>query len=153
MDPSRISALDAWEPSWCRYSRDSAIERQRHRVSHLLRLLGLTGDVTEMLLHWTAGVSGGFVQYGPKGEVWESKRVASAQGSCHTYTYTGMCHAPATNKTNFVNLGQLCEAVMIGLTPDAEYQYRISVDGGKSFASVANFRAAPKVDPEYSFSF
>ena len=41
---------------------------------------------------------------------------------------------------------------MNGLTPDAEYQYRVSGDGGKTYITFA-FHAAPQVQPEYRFTY
>jgi len=121
------------------------------QVHHLH--LALTGDSTEMLLQWTAGTSGGLVQFGPKGVSWDTAAVHTANGTCHTYTAKDMCQAPATSAGHFVNPGQLCEVLMTGLTPDAEYQYRVSELGNTKFCNTSVFRAAPKVDPEYSFKY
>lgn len=114
--------------------------------------LALTGDSTEMLVQWTADVAGGVVEYAPKDSLWNSTVVRSITGSCHTYHANDMCEAPATISSNFVDPGQLCEAVVAGLTPDADYMYRISI--GSDIQTIASsFRAAPDVHPEYSFTY
>lgn len=114
--------------------------------------LALTGDVTEMLLQYTVGSGTGVVQYTKSSLSWDST-VESAQSTCHTYKATDMCHSPATSASNFVDPGQLCEALMMGLMPDCEYKYRVTTDGGNTYTAEAVFRAAPEVDPEYSFSY
>jgi len=115
--------------------------------------LALTGDNTEMLVHWTAINQDGEVEFALSGSAWDSEAVSSVTGTCHTYTASDMCHGPATSTGSFVDPGQLCEAVLRGLTPDAHYQYRITTDGGKTYTEAAVFQAAPQVDPEYSFAY
>jgi len=115
--------------------------------------LALTGDSSEMRVQWTSATPNGVVHFAPKVASLSSAAVRHVIGSCHTYKASDMCHGPATNPDNFVDPGHLCEAVMTGLVPDEEYEYRISVDGGKSFSSTSVFRAAPAVDPEYRFKY
>jgi hypothetical protein len=115
--------------------------------------LALTGESTEMRVQWTAVSSDGFVEYVALGATWNSAGLRKIPGVCHTYVANDMCLPPANDKQSFLDPGMLCEATLIGLIPDALYKYQVSSANRETVSDVATFRAAPEVNPEYSFSF
>ena len=117
--------------------------------------IALTGDITEMRVHFISSTDSAkpFVYYGTSALQPNTNRV---YGRTHTYTNTDMCGSPANTTVGegggYIPPGFMHEVLLTHLTPGKRYFYSYGQDETK-MSKMLSFVAAPKVNPDYNFSF
>ena len=111
--------------------------------------LALTGDASEMRLHWTTGV-----RYTPTVEYGEcgGKLDKIATGMSRTYKASDMCGPPANISAHFMDPGYIHDVVMTGLKPKTRYCYRYGSPGFK-YSREKSFMSAIKPGDDHKFKF
>ena len=89
--------------------------------------LALTGDASEMRVHWTTGIQyTPTVEYGPC-DSGKLDRVST--GISRTYKASDMCGPPANLSAHFVHPGYMHDVILTGLQPNTRYCYRYGSPG------------------------
>ena len=97
--------------------------------------LALTGDATQMRVHWTTGTtSTPTVHYGTS--VDNLKHTAT--GISKTYRASDMCGPPANLSLHFHDPGYLHEVLLTGLQPNTKYYFQYGTPGS-IFSEVKTF--------------
>ena len=110
--------------------------------------LALTGDSTQMRVHWTTGTqTAPLVRYGSN----PNNLGLTAVGASRTYNYSDMCGPPANGSLNFVHPGYLHAAMLTGLKPNSKYYYQYG--SGDVFSPVKSFKTALEGGDSTPYSF
>ena len=90
--------------------------------------LALTGNASEMRVHWTTGV-----QYTPTVEygLCGGKLDRVSTGISRTYKASDMCGPPANLSAHFIHPGYIHDVLLTGLQPNTRYCYRYGNPGFK----------------------
>ena len=110
--------------------------------------LALTGDPTEMRVHWTTGTaSTPTVLYGTSPSSLDFK----ATGTSKTYKASDMCGPPANMSLYFMNPGYLHEVLLTNLEPNTHYYYKYGSEG--VYSEVKSFKTSLKKGDRTPYTF
>lgn len=110
--------------------------------------LALTGDPTQMRVHWTTGTfSVPTVLYGTSPD----NLAATAMGISRSYKNTNMCGPPANESIFFIDPGYLHEVLLTGLIPNTRYYYRYGSEN--VFSDTKSFVSALDKGNSQQFTF